>query len=460
MGLLDAMGNIFRTRNRTKAVPTLAQIDPAATVKSDSFTETAMHWPPNGKFLVDVVGESFYRDAIRKMAQNHSGAKALVYCTATIYPDDANEHDSQAVAIFIGKVKVGHLSRNAGPLLRQALVRSRICNSSTTCDAVIHGGGTFDDREFDYCVELDLNLDAELSECPSIKPTYPVPVCVSYSPMLLRQTETEFFINVPFLEKAVVESCSVGCPVKSWEKPDGNAIYLFAPGSVGGSGRIAAIAKSDFPDLMRHWNDFPYLTVYQISGRSLVLRFGKECDSRYIFRERGKASVLLLNVDQNESTENCIPSKMAVMSVLVDLPSGKQTKDSEPYRSVINLDNSNGREELKRLVASVDVLITYDADFHKQLLSSIVGESVKNKPWGCLRSMWETRSSPYTAADEAPAPGPVITLDAVCESVEVVRSKPPDSMSDCKALADVLFSNAGKTKRSRTYMGIILLNRV
>lgn len=357
--------------------------------------------------------------------------------------DDANEHDHQAVAVFIGHTKVGYLNREMAPLFRQALARNQI-NRPTSCDAVIFGGGSYADKEFDYSVQLDFNLEDEFSESTGTRPTYPVPDPVSPNPVVLSQTETECFLKVHFLDEFTLDLCRMGRYVKEWRRPDGSELIFYAPGSVGGTGKVAALKTSDYPALMRAWEAYRYVSVYRVEGRSLVLRAGVEFDPRYGFRERGSASVVLLHLDRNEAR----PSQIAVMTFLVDLGAGNGAlaKDFEPYCTLLPL-NATGIESLKKIVGGADALASYDADWHKKALKSFLGELVLEKPWGCARSALEFG----TGADAD------VSIEAMCERAKISRSEEASLLSECRAISELLFIHTGKTKRSRTYMSYLLL---
>jgi HIRAN domain len=61
--------------------------------------------------LVDVVGESFYQEAISSVS-GRTGTEALSFdCVAALVPEPTNPHDPNAIAVQIEGHLVGHLSR-------------------------------------------------------------------------------------------------------------------------------------------------------------------------------------------------------------------------------------------------------------------------------------------------------------------------------------------------------------
>ena len=95
---------------------------------------------------LEVVGESFYQDNLWMLAAARPGEPVRVEITAVLVAEDGNPYDSNAIAVWIDGLKVGHLSReNAcayrpGLLALQGAHRMRIALTG-----VIAGGGLRDD---------------------------------------------------------------------------------------------------------------------------------------------------------------------------------------------------------------------------------------------------------------------------------------------------------------------------
>lgn len=231
----------------------------------------AMHWLPKGKFFTKVVGESFYRAEIAAIAENTAGDSALTFFKATLTPDN-NSHDPQAVAVHFGARKVAHLSREDARTFRRVLQEHGFNGRPTSCDAVVYGGGSINGKQYDYSIELDLTLDGSSAVSGHSAPTYPSPVHLSPQPAILSRREDELFIKFPFVAMDAWEACEVGSRVKPWTKSELLDIHFFAPGSIGGTGRIGVIPKNLVPELALPSPKFTNAFVHSIEGRSLVLR--------------------------------------------------------------------------------------------------------------------------------------------------------------------------------------------
>jgi hypothetical protein len=79
----------------------------------------------NGRFEVDVVGESFYTDSFIELARRHRPARDddEAFGDATLTLEDDNPHDKNAVAVHIEGLQVGHLSRAMAADFRDAIRR-------------------------------------------------------------------------------------------------------------------------------------------------------------------------------------------------------------------------------------------------------------------------------------------------------------------------------------------------
>lgn len=114
------------------------------------------HWPGDG-YEFAIVGASFYQDALKTIAGEHSGKMARVSTIAHLVPDPDNPYDDKAIRIDIRGMTVGHLSREDARSFRRRLGGKKLVPVTTTCDAEVWGGNT--DRhgkEWGYGVKLDI----------------------------------------------------------------------------------------------------------------------------------------------------------------------------------------------------------------------------------------------------------------------------------------------------------------
>lgn len=87
-----------------------------------------------GGYDLEVVGESHYQQALRKVA---GSGEVRHECEAELVMEDDNAYDDQAVAVRIEGRKVGHLSRADARAYRKQVPAGIVGR----CGAVIIGGG-------------------------------------------------------------------------------------------------------------------------------------------------------------------------------------------------------------------------------------------------------------------------------------------------------------------------------
>jgi hypothetical protein len=113
--------------------------------------------PKSGKFVVDIVGESYYQNNLATICgpRKRQGENRTV--TAVLICDDNNPKDPMAVRVEIQNLTVGHLKRAQAREWRQALEKAHLPLVPAYCQAVIRGGWDRDDGDIGhYGVWLDL----------------------------------------------------------------------------------------------------------------------------------------------------------------------------------------------------------------------------------------------------------------------------------------------------------------
>lgn len=104
-------------------------------------------WPAKGEFACDVVGESRYQDALIAAVGAQPTAWHEVMVTAHLVCERDNPHDPKAVAVYVDGKRVGYLPRDHARTFHKRLARRGIAGHTTSCGAMIRGGGTADDGQ-------------------------------------------------------------------------------------------------------------------------------------------------------------------------------------------------------------------------------------------------------------------------------------------------------------------------
>lgn len=113
-------------------------------------------WPDTGDFHFNIVGESYYQSAIKRLAgPNNEHVEEKEY-KALLVPEDDNPHDDKAVRVDIEGRAVGHLSREDARRFRRRLVSKKIKGQVTACKAIVTGGQAWDGNESRYGICLSI----------------------------------------------------------------------------------------------------------------------------------------------------------------------------------------------------------------------------------------------------------------------------------------------------------------
>lgn len=91
-----------------------------------------------GSFPMEVVGESYYQDALTSICGRHSRHGHEVECVATIEREPSNPCDPNSVKVVIQGQKVGHLSREQAARVGEQMSKAGL--SAALCAARISGG--------------------------------------------------------------------------------------------------------------------------------------------------------------------------------------------------------------------------------------------------------------------------------------------------------------------------------
>ncbi len=109
----------------------------------------------NGKYSVQVVGESFYEDSYKAAFGNAiaEDPEDTVEVDVELALEDENPHDRNAVSVTYQGYKLGHLSRKMATEFRQALNRDGLSSYRRfRVGAEVYLGG--DEQQFSTSLDL------------------------------------------------------------------------------------------------------------------------------------------------------------------------------------------------------------------------------------------------------------------------------------------------------------------
>ena len=113
----------------------------------------------NGLYQLEVVGESYYQDALKEICGPRTEEGVEKEVLATMVWEDDNPKDDLAVRIDIDGKTVGYLSKPFARLFRQTVADAGYGRVPTQCKAIITGGWDRGKRgKGNYGVRLDFPL--------------------------------------------------------------------------------------------------------------------------------------------------------------------------------------------------------------------------------------------------------------------------------------------------------------
>lgn len=126
-------------------------------VKTNKKIPGSTGWPSLGNFEFEIVGESNYQNALKKLAGEHGNENVRAEVIAELIPEDNNKYDSKAIAVKIQNELVGYLAKEEARMFRRRLGQKGLSDKVTTCAAIIVGGGIKKNGErLFYGVKLDI----------------------------------------------------------------------------------------------------------------------------------------------------------------------------------------------------------------------------------------------------------------------------------------------------------------
>ena len=157
IGLLVLFGGVVWGLARLLGIGRPARSAPAAVVHE---------LEGDGDFETDVVGESYYQDALEAIAGPKTKSGVELEVKARLVPEPENPHDANAVAVYIEGRKVGHLPRDMAAEWVATLARRGDPQRVIEVDASITGGWRRERRgggisEGSFGVSLDIFDDLD-----------------------------------------------------------------------------------------------------------------------------------------------------------------------------------------------------------------------------------------------------------------------------------------------------------
>jgi HIRAN domain len=117
----------------------------------------------DGTYQYEVVGESHYQGELEAICGGRTEEGVELKQVAVLINDDGNRYDPNAVAVYIGKHRVGHLPRHEAPEFRKRMALINPTGVSVGCRAIVRGGWDRGGKDVgSFGVWLDVCLPIEI----------------------------------------------------------------------------------------------------------------------------------------------------------------------------------------------------------------------------------------------------------------------------------------------------------
>lgn len=228
------------------------------------------HWPSTGAFKRIVDLNTAAPTALAKCAAWPDGKETSVFRNVSLREERKNQYGNTPVSVFLEETNIGGLSRFHIDDYHQVASQAGVQGQETTAHAKVTCFKTANgERKFSIGIDINFKLPPGTVGSRKRRPTTDYQVPYFHSMGYLRGGYLVFFVEG--VDAETVEKCTPGREVDCWSPEGSEDVYLYAEGSVGGSGKIlttdtADLAKCGFLNL----DDFRPV-VHSASGDIVII---------------------------------------------------------------------------------------------------------------------------------------------------------------------------------------------
>ena len=196
------------------------------------------HWPSTGSYRHIVDLSPAANRAFSRISSWPERSEVSVFCSVEFNEEPKNTYGTIPIAITLNEAKIGNLSRFHIDEYHAASARAGVQGKRTTAHAKVTRTLTQKGKEqFTLGVDICFFLQPGTFGARKLKPAYDYQVPYFHSIATIRDG---FLIMVmEGVDPETVNKCTPGRDVDCWSPEGSKDIYLYAEGSVGGSGKIA-----------------------------------------------------------------------------------------------------------------------------------------------------------------------------------------------------------------------------
>lgn len=232
-------------------------------------------WKPVAEYAVKVAWTSRYRDALEAVAQNPKGKTSLNFFLVVLYPDNQNEFDPNAVAVMTRQSPsqvLGYLPREIAALYRERMKEAGYEHMVSACEAVLTGGLVTPDKNYDYVLEVDLEMT--IAPSPDHLVIHPELHRKEASPQFKKDANGDYRFKV-WLPHEAVGNLKRDKRAHGWTTDSWNTInyYLMNQQGIGLGHKVLSVPKGEHAKV---FGEEPVgVVVEDITRRWVTLRLEK-----------------------------------------------------------------------------------------------------------------------------------------------------------------------------------------
>jgi DNA polymerase III epsilon subunit family exonuclease len=328
-------------------------------------------------------------------------------------------------------------------------------------------------------VERAVRVWVMANQSSPVRPEF-LRAAVSQSVEIFDVAKNRSFLRCTSVSQEILIKCQINEFINTWDNPTTGDIYLYAPASYAGDGRIAVISRMRSNLIHQYVSEFPNLIINSITGGNLILEGLREHqylhspparldESDRYFQSKKIISIAVLNICEPSPDDSMLVGRIAVQTARVVLPIGevidiephfecpffnaKISETKNPWRIYRTDDQS--AHSLENILESIDVVIAHDVSAQTRILSRLLANERLSKPhvWGCTMKMFarRVRNSHLTRNS-------TVSMKEIFNEYSIPLGEAENPGDFCGGMLNILKKHAGKTSRSRTFAGALILN--
>lgn len=196
------------------------------------------HWPSTGSYKQIVDIESSAKEKFSKITRWPDGEELSIFVSATLKEEPKNKYGTTPISVSIDDSKIGALSRYYIDDYHGAVAKSGVQGKETKAHARITR--IFNSKgEEKFSLGVDISFHLPPGTLVDRKLKFSTDNQVPYFHSITTIRNGYLILIREGVDPETVNKCTPGRDVDCWSPDGSDDIYLYAEGSVGGSGKIA-----------------------------------------------------------------------------------------------------------------------------------------------------------------------------------------------------------------------------